>query len=200
MNETANCTFNRFSEIGIRVGSPLLNPYFEIFETLRGQSPELVLRLRKPLIWAYSWAVPSSEAIAEIAQYTPLIELGAGSGYWAWLLRQAGADVIALDTLTAAPPYWTPVLKGDASSLGDNPGRALFLCWPPSDSPMAAQALQSFPGSTVISVGEWEGRTADAEFQRLLRQDWELIRQMGLPKWPGFRDELRIFRRREIIS
>mmetsp|Transcript_7858 Transcript_7858/g.19988 ORF Transcript_7858/g.19988 Transcript_7858/m.19988 type:complete len:164 (-) Transcript_7858:188-679(-) len=45
----------------------------------------------------YAWAIPDQRAIRIIANFSPLVEIGAGKGYWAMLLRQAGADVLALD-------------------------------------------------------------------------------------------------------
>ena len=65
--------------------APLLNPYRDAHRALGANPPDGV---RKPLIWAYAWAIPSDEAIHAIAELGPLLELGAGTGYWAWLLRQ----------------------------------------------------------------------------------------------------------------
>ena len=46
---------------------------------------------------AYAFAVPNAEALAVLRQHSPLVEWGAGTGYWAALLQRAGADVVALD-------------------------------------------------------------------------------------------------------
>lgn len=46
---------------------------------------------------AYAFAVPSAEALAALAKHGPLVEWGAGTGYWAAMLQRAGADVVALD-------------------------------------------------------------------------------------------------------
>ena len=75
----------------------------------------------------YAWAIPNDDALMEIAKCTPLIEIGAGTGYWAWLLRQLGVDILAFDK---NPPghhlkskfhptavTWTEVLSGDESVL-----------------------------------------------------------------------------------
>ena len=46
-----------------------------------------------------SWAVPSAEALEVIAQVSGgrVVEVGAGTGYWAWLLTRRGVDVVAVD-------------------------------------------------------------------------------------------------------
>lgn len=45
----------------------------------------------------YSYAVPTRGAIAALAKYKPLVEMGAGLGFWASLLRNCGVDIVAYD-------------------------------------------------------------------------------------------------------
>jgi len=62
------------------------------------------LPTRKKLCQQYSWAIPSPDSIAFILKHLegqPVVEVGAGTGYWAWLLAQTGIDVNAYD---ANPP------------------------------------------------------------------------------------------------
>jgi hypothetical protein len=49
----------------------------------------------------YAYAPPNAAALEALLARSPLLELGAGTGYWVRLLRGAGADVLALDI---APP------------------------------------------------------------------------------------------------
>ncbi|GAA1773054.1 hypothetical protein GCM10009734_97520 [Nonomuraea bangladeshensis] len=71
----------------------------------------------------------------------------AGAGYWARLLRDLGGDVLAYDHYPAernhwltgaapghsAPvtPNWTTVAVADGDLVAREPGRAIFVCWPP---------------------------------------------------------------------
>ncbi len=48
------------------------------------------------MVSKYSWALPNEELLTEIASRSPIIEIGAGNGYWASLLSKKGADIIAL--------------------------------------------------------------------------------------------------------
>jgi hypothetical protein len=130
----------------------------------------------------YAWAIPNDDVLLEIAKYSPLIEVGAGTGYWAWLLRQLGVDILAFDKYppsqnsTSKSEFhpdtdtWTEVLQGDESVLDSIVDRTLFLCWPPSNHPMAFETLSRFRGSTFLFVGEdWPSRTTGNEdFFRLL--------------------------------
>eukprot|EP00976_Prorocentrum_cordatum_P091331 1188484-Prorocentrum_minimum.AAC.2 len=52
-----------------------------------------------PLRRIYSWGVPSTEALEEVAHHSAngVVEMGAGTGYWAWLLRNMGVAVSAYD-------------------------------------------------------------------------------------------------------
>jgi SAM-dependent methyltransferase len=57
-------------------------------------------RGRDELAPLYAWAIPSPGSIAwivDVLDGTPLLEVGAGRGYWAALLAQAGIDVVAFD-------------------------------------------------------------------------------------------------------
>ena len=159
----------------------LINPYAELFELLSKQTAEERLTLRKKLIWAYSWAVPSNEAISALAALGPLVELGAGTGYWAWLAAQAGADVVAYDRAAHSVPRWFDMREGGPAAAAAHGDRTLFLCWPPLEEAMAAEALEAFRGSRLAYAGEFRGRTADEAFHARLEREWALTRELELP-------------------
>ena len=52
---------------------------------------------RRELAALFAWAIPDAGALAVLARYAPLLECGAGAGYWAGLLRASGVDVDASD-------------------------------------------------------------------------------------------------------
>src|SRR3954471_21819338 len=54
----------------------------------------------------YSFAIPSNEVLAALRALGPLVEVGAGAGYWARLLRDLGADVVATDLELPADNGW----------------------------------------------------------------------------------------------
>jgi hypothetical protein len=174
----------------------LFNPYFDLYQILKGLPESKQLEARKKLIWAYSWAVPSSEAILKITQYSPLVELGSGTGYWAWLIQQAGGRVQCLDHEPHQPPHWQEIYLGDPHSLSKFPQETLLLCWPPLHDSMSNVALNTFLGKTIIYIGEWRGRTAQNNFHDELDKNWTLIESLPIPNWPGFTDQLYIFSRK----
>ena len=137
---------------------------------------------RYALCGTYSWSVCSPGDIAWIKDLLGgmgVVEAGAGGGYWAWQLRQAGVDVAAYDPAVPGEHYfarreWSPILPGDASAVGKHPDRALFLCRSSYGEPWAAEALTCYQGDLLIYAGEGEGGcTAGDGFFELLGAGWE---------------------------
>lgn len=144
----------------------------------------------------FSWAVPTDQAIATICESsTGMVEIGAGCGYWAWLMRQAGLPVAAFDV---APPAftWSRVDPGDERVAMYYPGHTLFLCWPPWNSDMAANALSLYRGNRVVYVGEWMGGSANTRFFAQLTSEFEGLKLVNIPQWHNRDDRLMVFRRR----
>jgi hypothetical protein len=173
------------------------NPYLTAWELARVYPTILQEELRNILVPRFSWAIPTESVLATIARYTPLIEVGAGTGYWADLLQRRHVDILPLDS---APPQhtWVPVMGGRGEWLiSCYAARTLMLCWPPAGSPMAAQTLERYRGSTVVYIGEPRGgSTGDEAFHDALAREWDAIERVTLPQWPSARDSLTIFRRR----
>lgn len=168
---------------------------------------ELVRDMRDVLVRQYAWAVPSTAAIRLIARFSPILELGAGTGYWAYLLGLAGADVVAYDAYGPAaplkvngdeePPY-TEVRTGEAAeAVAAHPERTLFLCWPSAGGDWADEALRITRAQHVVFVG-WrdDDMTGSLEFHDRLAREWELVEQLDIPQWPDMRDRLFVYRRR----
>ena len=153
-----------------------------------------VLGIRQRLVEEYSWAIPDANAIRRIAALQPIVEFGAGSGYWAQQLSEAGVRIRAFDVTSSN--RWFGVEEDDGSLLGKFADHTLLLCWPPFGSSMAAKTLGSFAGETVIYIGEPRGGcTADDDFFDMLSADFVCIETSEIPKWPGIHDKMHTFRR-----
>lgn len=178
------------------------NPYLEDFK-IAGSFLK-----RKELVRKYAWAIPDENVIREIAKLSPIIEVGAGTGYWAKQLREAGADVLAFDPnppspLCSANPYhkntssWTEVQRAEEDIVCQYPDRTLFLCWPPYDDPMAARCLSLYEGQTLVYIGEgYGGCTGDDTFHEMLERDWDLKARIPIPRWFGISDSCWVYKRR----
>ncbi|WP_225729478.1 MULTISPECIES: hypothetical protein [unclassified Nocardia] len=148
----------------------------------------------------YAYAVPAPETvrwIADFCQGRPVVELGAGRGYWAAQLARTGLTVDAYDS---EPPdtsqnasfpgaaglqdVWHHVggLDEFDARVGSRSDHVLFLCWPPGwGNTMASEALSAFAeagGERLIFVGEQKGgKTGDDAFFDMLGESWTLDSQ-----------------------
>ncbi|MFE2353420.1 hypothetical protein [Streptomyces parvulus] len=131
----------------------------------------------------YAWSIISPGDVTWLLGQLDgraVVEVGAGTGYWAWQLEQAGVDVAAYDPHPPAEdnPYckgntFTTVLQDDASAVKHHQDRALLMVWPPYDGEHARHALSVYEGDLFVYAGEgWGGCTADDGFYELLDREW----------------------------
>jgi hypothetical protein len=153
-----------------------------------------------------AWAIPSDEAIKSIQTFAggdTILEIGAGLGYWAMLLKEQGVNNIPTDNKemcwkhSATPTYIPVIRKRHLKALSSYPEvPVLFLCWPPYNTPMADEALNAFKGNKVIYIGEDEGGcNADGNFFNLLEEKWKLNKCVFIPQWYGLHDRMFLYER-----
>ena len=120
----------------------------------------------------FAWAVPNEAALNAIASLNqPILEIGAGTGYWAWLLTQRNVNIVAYDLADShagEKDRFRHSLVQDGGvekvSRKEYAGHALMLCWPDivgdeatTDADRGAfglDTLQAYKGKTVIYIGE----------------------------------------------
>jgi hypothetical protein len=165
---------------------------------------------RRELASLFSWAIPTEPALEVLARHAPLVECGAGTGYWLALLRSRGVDAIGYDR--ARPGRGNAYHRGGRSSWSAvqrlksttaarrHPERTLLLCWPPYDDDAASyDVLRAYGGEVVIHVGERdEGATGSVRFHRELAVNWSLVEEIELPHWPRLQDRLMVYRRNPV--
>jgi len=200
------------------------NPYWEIVgpsvserggrRVVDGGNPEGSAQLafaQMTLQATYAYAIPSPETIEWMSDFCagfPVLEVGAGRGYWAAQLSQAG---IAVNAFELEPPdvrdnvsfpqaagqadTWYSVCTTDGLSSAQQGGHMLFLCWPPGwENPMASEALATFEaagGDRLVYIGEPRGgKTGDAAFFDALTDRWKLeSTDPGYVAWWNLADE-----------
>lgn len=162
--------------------------------------------LRGPLVKKYAWAIPCMAAVAAIQKAAPkgVVEIGAGSGYWAYLLRQVGVDVAPYDIkpydnhwVKSTGDRWADVRVGGPEQAAAYSEQALMLCWAPYKDPMAEEALRAYRGNTLLWIGEDRyGCCGDQGFWDLLEEGWSEEEYTRLPVWDCIHDGLTIYRRK----
>ena len=96
----------------------------------------------------YAWAVPDSRALNILGEFSPLVEIGAGNGYWARLLENRGVDIIPFDKYFKPRNTWTTVFYGGPEVLAHSllSDCNLFLCYPDEQESIAYECLENFTG------------------------------------------------------
>jgi hypothetical protein len=152
----------------------------------------------------YAYVLPSDSTLAILAELGPLVEIGAGTGYWAHRLRSIGVDIVAFDQATldgeATNRYhlrtrpWTHVEQGDQTVLPGYADRGLFLCWPPLFSSLG-DCLTYYRGDTVAYIGDGGYRTARLDGLREAFTKVAAAPVRALDPYPGVRAQLTIWKR-----
>ena len=168
----------------------------------------------------YSWAVPDKRSLDIITKYSPVVEVGAGTGYWASLLSKNGCDITTYDIApvssgienqwhTSEPKFeiyedkviekptneYFSVIMCDEDFTPDK-DKTLMLCWPPYDTPMAVDYLRRYKGNHVIYIGEFDGCNANDDFFGELSTCWQAIDTHDVPQWYGIHDVLEVYERK----
>jgi hypothetical protein len=154
--------------------------------------------------WGFS--IPCAEAINALYSLSPLVELGAGSGYWTALMRAAGADMVATDKVSEGSPGYnlTAGLHCQIEPLGGLPAvrtygsRNVFCSWPSEGDDWCAEAAAAMqPGRYLglISKGRGGNIGSDALFD-LLDEEFAPKGHIAIPQFPGSADVLTFHQRR----
>lgn len=176
---------------------------------LIGHDPLASSQLRLDMIPRYAWTVTDPPTVDFVAAHAgPLvIDPMAGTGYWARLLAERGATVLAYDRHAQSRadnhwhpdmPHWTRVLPGEASETvaAAGPDATLLLSWPPHATSDGADALRAYTGNRVVYIGEGGvGCTGDEELAKILDAEWNLAACHQPVQWWGIRDEVFIYQR-----
>ncbi|SFP67018.1 hypothetical protein SAMN04489713_11675 [Actinomadura madurae] len=192
---------------GGRAVSP--NPYWDIVEPLvteiggrrmvnggRAEGSSRLAFAQMLLQAAYAYAIPNPRTIEWVASFCagfPIVELGAGRGYWAAQLANVGLTVEAYDSnppdknenpsfpgTVGQADIWHPV--GDLTEFANrvrSANYALFLCWPPGwGDTMSSEALTLYEdagGERLVYIGEPRGgKTGNDAFFDALSARWRL--------------------------
>lgn len=160
-----------------------------------------------------AWAVPSPSSIDTIAEFigtTPTVEINAGTGLWAALLKAKGCNLVATDLLahdwrdkTKTPrKNFTDVVLSDASTAIKNlmpEGGCFMSCWPGYRDSYCTEALKvalTKKVAKVVYIGEGEGGcTGTDDLHELLESSFTSCKVVKIPKWYGIHDRAYLYTR-----
>ena len=150
----------------------------------------------------FAFAIPTTHALRAILDMgNEVVEIGAGTGYWSYLLSEMGATVRAYDNGSWSNFFtgdsWYHIRRGGPGMLRHYPDAVALIVWPPYDKPMAFEVAKRLRvGQVLVYVGEGSGGCTgcDKSFG-LLESDFEEVDSIHIPQWWGLHDRLEIYRR-----
>ncbi|KAB8342776.1 hypothetical protein FH972_022374 [Carpinus fangiana] len=166
-----------------------------------------------PILYHHFGCVcPSFEAleiIRQLAHRWGVLELGSGNGYWAFMLRQLGVSVTAVDN---GDSLWRTMWIDDTVRedgvryLGLSGGRhaVLLLVYPQTTTAFTKSVLANYRGDTICVAGTqnkngftaFSDRTID-EYMREEHPEFKMVIQTPLPSFAGKDEAFFVFERLE---
>jgi hypothetical protein len=159
------------------------------------------------LVRTYSWTITSPDLLAVLISHVRcpgIIEVGAGTGYLAWLLRQTGLRVIASDIAPpdryvnffhslSSPerrpiqcPTFGEVIEANGAIASQYPAYSLLIAWPPDEN-IIYEALKTYRGQQLILLAEWDFVTNPANSwtcpHYLRRNNWREVFRYQPIQW-----------------
>lgn len=151
-------------------------------------------------LYAYATLGPNSIAVIKsVCKPAGILEVGAGTGYYASLLQAGGIDVKPSDIASTdasineyhgSTPSFARVENGGIDKLKSDMRQfhreSLLLCYPPPLSEMAHDALKTFIGAggkRLIHIGEFQGLTGSPTFERLLLRHFRCLQTHVCLSW-----------------
>lgn len=175
-----------------------LDFFQELLSRLLGKSRSPIENIRSGFVAPmWSCAVPSPKIIEEILPFSPIVEVGAGNGYWANLINQAGGEITAFDSGTDYQAKYFDVrnIKDADYSLFKN--HTLLLIWPSDGLDWAFELLNTYNWNRLIYIGEGRGgRMASDRFFDFLEKNYLLEKVINMPRYPGWSDSFHVYNRK----
>ena len=160
-------------------------------------------RVHYTFAMGFGFGVLDAGAVEVLRPYAPLVEVGAGSGYWAYELESRGIDIIPTEKIVdpAEHPWgrvWrTPEELEAQAAVAKYPDRTLLMVWPDHREEWSGKALAAYGGEYFLYAGEVTGGcTGSRRLHSLLDEEWERLTCYEIPRFTRIKDTLGVFRRR----
>jgi hypothetical protein len=167
--------------------------------------------VRDRFIAKFGFAILDDKTVEKLRCFAPILEVGAGSGYWTYELTKAGIDAIATDPGTGcyghgnrycgwAEPWCSITRITGADAVKQYPDRTLLMVWPDlghdGEPDWPFETIAAYTGQTILYVGEGNGGcTGTDAFHHCLEECFEEVDQFAIPQFWGIHDRLQIWQR-----
>jgi len=166
---------------------------------------------RLDLRMKYAHSIPNKKAIETICEFSPIFEVGSGTGYWANLIDENGGDITCLETkeknyykLEEKGLYYPAAFVDNVSSFDSiSKYYSLLMIYPPAGTNedesknMAYNYLNAYKGEIFLYIGEnMFGSNATEEFFGLIDNNWNLIKTIAIPRFHDIYQQLWVYKRK----
>ena len=155
----------------------------------------------------FGFGVLTYDLLQYIKQFSPLLEIGAGNGYWSYEFTAAGVDYLATDPKPGEWPCFMGLIYPGANiekltgidAMLKYPTRNVIWCWPEYDKPYVSETLTYFEegnGEFFIYIGEGRGGcTGDDRFHDILELHFRLVDSYPMQQFEGLHDHLWVYQK-----
>ena len=161
------------------------------------------IKQRDQHIQTFGFAIINRSAVEFLKEYNPILEVGAGLGYWAKEMQESGVDTVATDpspeTRWPGQNTWTTMERLDAEeAVRKYPDRTLLMCWPDRTGDWPERAITAFTGKNIITIGEGlNGCTGTYEMHRILERDFDVTDRLQIPTFSEVSDRIEVWTTRK---
>ena len=200
-------TKKEFAELGLR--APGANWWRETEVNDGIDASVLRWKMRDAFIAGFTFAIPCREALEFIAGYSRnIVEVGAGTGFWADQLRRVGVDVIATDKVGQGESAYhhtvgahSPIVQLEASdAIKAHPDRDVLAIWPCYSEDWLERAIDHMqPGRKLFYIGESNGGcTATSGFFDKVYDEgqYKELGYFNMVQWSYIHDEMWVYEKK----
>lgn len=177
---------------------------------------------QKVLARKYGFAIPNEQALTEISKFKSILEFGAGTGYWASLLRERKTNITCFDIapikgvhknrygFNTQHTHINDLTHADQVLKSRAKKSVLFLCWPCRHKNWALETSNKYivhGGKTIIYVGDYEYDkkhpicisddqapvTGNENLHQFFTDNFSLVKKIEIPHYENIKDALYIF-------
>ena len=150
----------------------------------------------------YTYAIPYLEILETIKCYAPILEIGAGSGFWGALLRKTNCEIIATTIgdqsykfIDKFPNKFTKIeYIAGIDAVKKYPNKIVLWIWPGIEE-WTEETLENINGR-LIYIGEGHGgHTGTDKFHDILEKKFNIVQIKNMLQWEEYQDNAYVYER-----
>lgn len=152
---------------------------------------------RDDFVEKFGYAILNRDTVETLRPYAPILEVAAGTGYWAYELQKHGIDTVPTDPhpeqLWPSAPWTTVHHVNGLHALEKYPEHNLLISWPDM-ARWPTHIVRKFRGKYLIYVGEPKnGSTGTDRMFQALADHYTLHHQHVIPTFATSNDRMLIY-------